>query len=145
MEFKDRIRELRIQRKLTLSQLAAAMDKSEGAIRSWETGRAKPDADSLVKLSDFFGCTTDFLLGISDAVTLSPENAATGYLYYLQTQRDSLNAEVDEISRRLYKLKEESTQLENYLVEKMDAIKLMDYRISELEKDIIRYSPPTEK
>ncbi len=95
MELKDRIRELRIKRNLTLSQLAAAMGKSEGAIRSWETGRAKPDADSLVKLSDFFCCTVDYLLGRSDTITSSTK-ASEVFIYYLQTQMDVLRVEIEE-------------------------------------------------
>lgn len=134
MEFKDRIRELRIQRKLTLSQLAAAMDKSEGAIRSWETGRAKPDADSLVKLSDFFGCTTDFLLGISDVVTSSPQKAANGYLYYLQTQRDRIMEELFEERVRYQKLSDERGKAEENITTKMNEVRRLDAEIAELKE-----------
>ena len=32
----------------------------------WETGRSKPDADTLIKLAQYFDCTTDYLLGLSE-------------------------------------------------------------------------------
>jgi len=63
MEFKDRIRSLRETRGVSAAQLAGAFEKSEGAIRMWETGRTKPDADTLIKLAEYFDCTTDYLLG----------------------------------------------------------------------------------
>ena len=66
MEFSDVLRSLRESRKLSAAQLAGAFEKSEGAIRMWETGRSKPDADTLIKLAQYFNCTTDYLLGLSE-------------------------------------------------------------------------------
>jgi len=42
------------------------LGKSDAAIRMWETGKSKPDADTLVKLSFYFDCSVDYLLGLSD-------------------------------------------------------------------------------
>ena len=66
MEFKDRIKAIRNERGLTQTQLASQLGKGESAIRMWEIGRSKPDADTLIKLADYFGCTTDYLLGLSE-------------------------------------------------------------------------------
>jgi transcriptional regulator with XRE-family HTH domain len=66
MEFKDRIRAVRNERGMSQTQLASELDKGESAVRMWEIGRSKPDADTLIKLAEFFGCTTDYLLGLSD-------------------------------------------------------------------------------
>lgn len=68
MEFKDRIRQLRIEKDMSPAQLAAIFDnkKSEAAIRAWELGRSKPDADTLLILAQHFDCSTDYLLGISN-------------------------------------------------------------------------------
>ena len=49
MEFKDRIKELREKRELSPSQLGAAMDKSEGAVRSWEKGQAYSNVATLLR------------------------------------------------------------------------------------------------
>lgn len=62
----DRIKLLRTENNMTQSQLAVIVDKGEGAIRAWETGRAKPDADTLIKLSDYFKCTIDYLMGMNE-------------------------------------------------------------------------------
>lgn len=66
MEFKDRIKELRLEKDLNLTQLAVAFDLKESGVRAWELGRTKPGADTLIKLAEYFSCTTDYLLGLSD-------------------------------------------------------------------------------
>jgi len=66
MEFKDRLRLLRGEKELSAAQIAVVFKKSEGAIRMWETGRAKPDADTLIKLADYFECSADYLLGLTE-------------------------------------------------------------------------------
>ena len=66
MEFKDRLQALRTEKGISATQLAAAFGKTDAAIRMWETGRSKPDADTIVALSQYFGCTVDYLLGQSN-------------------------------------------------------------------------------
>jgi len=65
MEFKDRLKILRTEKGLTATQLAFQIDKGESAVRMWEIGRSKPDADTLIKLSNFFDCSIDYLLGLA--------------------------------------------------------------------------------
>ena len=66
MEFKDRIKQLRQDENMTLTDLGAKLGKTESACRAWELGRTKPDADTLIELSNFFKCSTDYLLGLSE-------------------------------------------------------------------------------
>lgn len=66
MEFKDRIKSLRREKSMTQSQIAALLGKSEGAVRAWEIDRSKPDVDTLIKLAEYFNCSTDYLLGLDD-------------------------------------------------------------------------------
>ena len=74
MEFKDRIRELRTSADLSTTKLANAFGKSEAAVRAWETGRTKPDADTLIRIAKHFSCPVDYLLGLTDVT--NPENHA---------------------------------------------------------------------
>lgn len=66
MEYKDRIKLLRVDSGLTQTDLASKFGKTESAVRSWELGRSKPDVDTLIGLAEYFECTTDYLLGLSD-------------------------------------------------------------------------------
>jgi transcriptional regulator with XRE-family HTH domain len=66
MDFSKRLKQLRNEKGFTQVQIAAEFGKGEAAIRTWETGKAKPDCDTLIKLSKYFNCTTDYLLGLSE-------------------------------------------------------------------------------
>ncbi len=57
---------LRIARKaahLTQQEVAEAIGVSQSGYYYWETSKTRIDNDSLSKLADLFGCTTDYLLG----------------------------------------------------------------------------------
>ena len=69
MELKDRIRKLRTDAGLSTTALASKFDKSEAAVRAWEGGRTKPDADGLIQISKYFDCSVDYLLGLSEYKT----------------------------------------------------------------------------
>lgn len=60
----NRIRELRKARKLTMKQLGEAVDLAESTISQYETGKRQPDNETLLKISEFFGVTVGYLLGV---------------------------------------------------------------------------------
>ena len=62
----NRIKELRTLGKLTQEDLCAVLNVQRSALSKYETG-AIPMTDSAVtKLADYFGVTTDYLLGRAD-------------------------------------------------------------------------------
>lgn len=61
--FPERLKELRKQRKMSQRDLAQALTVSQQTIGSWEVGRSEPNTELLRKISDYFGVTTDYLLG----------------------------------------------------------------------------------
>lgn len=57
---------LRTERKakgLTMKELGEMIGVSESAISQYETGKREPDNTTLVKLSEIFGVSVDYLLG----------------------------------------------------------------------------------
>lgn len=58
----DKIKLLRKKEKLTQAQLAKNLNVSAQAVSKWEKGISNPDIKTIVKISDFFGVTTDYLL-----------------------------------------------------------------------------------
>lgn len=66
MKFKERIKELRIQKNMSQMDLAIATGISQSAIAKWELGKTEPTATAILTLARFFGETTDYLLGLSD-------------------------------------------------------------------------------
>lgn len=64
--FRKRMRELRESQNLTQQTLAEALNVGKSAIALYETEKRQPDPDTLKKLAQFFGCSIDYLLGLSD-------------------------------------------------------------------------------
>lgn len=59
------LKSLRKSRGLTQAELASHIGVSYGAIGMWETGKREPDNSTLICLADFFGVTTDEILGLN--------------------------------------------------------------------------------
>lgn len=96
VSFKDRIKELRIEACLTQAQLAVKVNKGESAIRTWETGRAKPDVDTLMELAKIFDCSIDYLLGTSLSKKVSPIHEMKSELNRINEQIEAATHERDE-------------------------------------------------
>ena len=62
-----RLKELREQRGQTQAQLAEVLDVSQQAVGKWELEKASPDDATLIKIANYYGVTTDYLLGYDDA------------------------------------------------------------------------------
>lgn len=65
-KFAKRLKELRKENNLSLSQLAKAIGVSGIAISRWENQLRIPNIESLIALAKYFGVTTDYLLGLVD-------------------------------------------------------------------------------
>lgn len=64
--FSLRLRELRVERGLTKTQLAAAIGTTYDCIYSWENGRSQPSIEMIRALCKVFEVSSEYLLGISD-------------------------------------------------------------------------------
>jgi transcriptional regulator with XRE-family HTH domain len=63
METKEIIKQLRQGKKLTMSEVAEKSGVSYSAYQKYELGIREIGAKALEKLADFYGVTTDYLLG----------------------------------------------------------------------------------
>ena len=66
MKFSKRLKDLRIEKGMSQMDLAKATEISQSAIAKWELDKTEPTASALIKLSEFFGETVQYLLGIED-------------------------------------------------------------------------------
>ena len=64
--FGERLKSLRIEKNIGQNLLAKELQLSNASISYWETGRQMPTAEAIFKLADFFGVSSDYLLGLSD-------------------------------------------------------------------------------
>ena len=66
MEFKDRLKELRVERGISQMQLAKELKLSQSAVAKWELGKTEPTASAIIAVAKYFNETTDFILGITE-------------------------------------------------------------------------------
>ena len=67
LTIQERLKDLRVERGLTLEQLAEQTNLSKSALGSYEADDFKDISHyALIKLETFYGVTTDYLLGLSE-------------------------------------------------------------------------------
>ena len=66
VNFGDKVKELRHEKRLTQQQLAELLGVAVSAISSYESGSRYPSYEVLISLSRIFHVSTDYLLGITD-------------------------------------------------------------------------------
>lgn len=119
----NRIRELRKSRGLTQVGLAGRLGVSQGTVSAWEAETVQLDIETLKKLSDLFGVSTDYLLGRDEEpAPASPAPASEWNVEYppgvaLSTARPPVapapsvhlsDADINEIARRVAGLNEDA-------------------------------------
>ena len=58
-----KLKELRTAQNLNQKELAEKLGYSQNTISQWESGKRSMDADTLARIADYFGVTTDTVLG----------------------------------------------------------------------------------
>ena len=66
IKFAERLHELRNERSVTQKNMAKFLGVQLRSYQCYESGDRRPDYEKLVALADYFGVTTDYLLGRSD-------------------------------------------------------------------------------
>lgn len=64
--FGERLRALRAEKNIGQNLLAKELGLSNASISYWETGKQEPTAEAIFKLAEYFGVTSDYLLGLTD-------------------------------------------------------------------------------
>ena len=64
--FAERLKDLRIEKKLSQRGLAELTHLSQSAINQWENESRVPNAEAVVALAKFFNVSSDYLLGLID-------------------------------------------------------------------------------
>ena len=67
----DRLKKLREQNSLTQSELAKQLGITRSSVNAWEQGISIPSTQYIVELAKLFGVSTDFLLCVDYAPTIS--------------------------------------------------------------------------
>ncbi len=66
IEIGKRIRELRLERKLSQKQMAEMLSVSQDTISLWENGKSVPTAEYLIEIAVNFKVSVDYILCLTD-------------------------------------------------------------------------------
>ena len=64
--FAERLKELRIEKGLSIKQLSVATKLGVASICRWENDKAEVKGSQLIILAKYFNVTTDYLLGLEN-------------------------------------------------------------------------------
>jgi len=62
MDFSERIQELRKENRDSQEQLAEKLGVSRQAVSKWESGQGIPDVNNIMKISEVYSVSTDYIL-----------------------------------------------------------------------------------
>ena len=68
----ERLKELRKGRGLTQRDMARKFHISDVGYGGWERGETEPSVTNIMRLCEFFGCTSDSLIGLAPPPSLPP-------------------------------------------------------------------------
>lgn len=79
-EFGETLKRLRKGRGLTQSELGSKVGLSKAVVSKYETGLGYPSFDILIRIAQFFGVTTDYLLGMAGTKTIDVTGLTDGQI-----------------------------------------------------------------
>lgn len=86
----ENIRRLRMDRGVDQSRLGYQIGVSKQSISNWENGNAVPSIDLFLRLADYFGVSTDHLLGRDDRRTVDVTGLTDAQASHIQQLIDDL-------------------------------------------------------
>lgn len=69
----EKIKELRKAKKVSQVEMASALGLTKQCVSNWENDNIQPSIEMLVKIADYFGVTTDYLLCRSETDIINVE------------------------------------------------------------------------
>lgn len=90
MTFGSKLKSLRKELNLTQEQLAKRIGVAKSVVSYYESGERYPSYDVLVKLTNVFHVTTDYLLDIEKKHTLDVSDLSPEDIQVLQTVANAL-------------------------------------------------------
>lgn len=124
MEFKERLKALRKENKLTQSTLGSILNYGYTAISNYESGRNEPSITDLKKIAEYFDVSMDYLLCVNDVRNPYVERDYPAqfdefknvYIRLNETKQDTLNDFIQWLSDK--QNKENSETKKNLMVAK---------------------------
>ena len=113
--FSQRLKELRIDKQLSMFQLANEIEVSDAAICKWENDLTEPRATSILAIANFFEVSTDYLLGLECDIGIKKYSTPKRITYNLSTEEQELLDNFKSLPRQK---RAQALEYINYLAEK---------------------------
>ncbi len=65
-EFANRLKQIRVERKITQKELANYLNVSQNAVFNWENGKRQPTMTTISKIAEYFNVSPPYLMGWAD-------------------------------------------------------------------------------
>lgn len=88
--FYERIKELRLSLGINQVQFANRLGVTKQCVSNWENANLQPSIDMLVRIAKTFSVSTDYLLGLSDKLTLDVEGLTNEQILHLRAIIDDI-------------------------------------------------------
>lgn len=82
--FDERLKELRMAQNLNQVELGKILGVSKQCISNWENNNIQPSIDMLVKIAEYFGVTTDYLLGLDKKLYVNVDGLTAAQRDHIQ-------------------------------------------------------------
>ena len=98
----NRIRQLRIKNKMTQQEVGEALGVGNTAVSMYENGHRRLDDDLIRTLCKLFGCSADYLLGLTDYLPSLTKKDVQNLESYHSAVKEDRNA-IDKMLREARK------------------------------------------
>lgn len=88
--FGSRIKTLRISLGLNQLEFGNKLNVTKQSVSNWENGNIQPSIDMLIKISNIYSVSTDYLLGLDKNRTLDVTGLSDRQVSYIQSLVDDL-------------------------------------------------------
>ncbi len=82
--FDERIKALRLSLGLNQVEFGKKINVTKQSICNWENGNIMPSVEMLKKIATTYSVSTDYLLGLSDKLTLNVEGLTEQQVFHIQ-------------------------------------------------------------
>ncbi len=81
--FNERLKDLRIARRLNQSDVGKALGVTKQSVSNWENDNILPSMDLIIKLAKLFNCTVDYLVCMTDKHLIDTEGLTDSQIEHL--------------------------------------------------------------
>lgn len=82
--FYERIKELRKSLGITQVEFGKKLCVTKQCISNWENGNIQPSIDMLIKIAQTFSVSADYLLGLSNNITIDARGLTSEQILHIQ-------------------------------------------------------------